>query len=308
MMRESKQSDREVFESIPWEELRDLGDTSRRRRTWYLIAGAGVVAVLVFSVARAFSAPDPLIAGVPATTMVAPSATSPSLDSSLPTTPSLDPVATVPAIVTEADLRAATEPPVQEDGSSSRRAASYAEWFALEYFTLDGSDRRATLGRWLDGEVEEEPSEALSYVDWVRTLEVESLGDGRWRTVVGLRRLVSLDGTGYSRLPAQAVEVVVDLGTGIPSIVDLPRFLPLPSASAGRWWTGESWETPPAAVMKAARDEMVLSEAGTPAGDPVVTRTADAWRVRWAVADSAGITWPVSMWIGPDGTPAPAGG
>ena len=307
-MRDSKQSDREVFESIPWEELRDLGDTSRKRRTWFLIAGAGVVAVLVFSVARAFSAPDPLIAEVPATTVAAPPGSPPPPDGSLPTLPSLDPVPAVPAVMTEADLRAEVEPWAEEDDSLGWKAASYAEWFTLEYFTLDGSDRRAALARWLDAHPESESSEALSYVDWVRALEVESLGDGRWRTVVGLRRLVSVDGAGYSRLPTEAVEVVVDLGDGIPSIVDLPRFLSLPTAATGRWWPGEYWETPPAAVMNAARDEMVLSEAGAAQGEPTVTRTADAWRVQWALVDSAGISWPVSLWIGPDGTPAPAGG
>ena len=307
-MRDSKQSDREVFESIPWEELRDLGDTSQRRRTWFLIAGAGVVAVLVFSVARAFSAPDPLIAEVAGTTMVAAPAASPLPDGTPPTLPSLDPVAAIPAVMTEADLRAEAAPWAPEDDSSGWRAASYAEWFALEYFTLDGSDRRTTLARWLDHDLESAPSEALSYVDWVRALEVESLGDGRWRTVVGLRRLVSWDGAGYSRLPTQAVEVVVDLGAGIPSIVDLPRFLTLPPAATGHWWPGESWETPPAAVIEAAREEMALSEAGTARGEPVVTRTADAWRVQWALADPAGISWAVSLWIGPEGTPVPAGG
>ena len=210
--------------------------------------------------------------------------------------------------MTEADLRAEAQPWAREADSPPWRAASYAEWFALEYFTLDGSDRRATLGRWLDRDIEDESSGVLSYVDWVRALEVEPLGDGRWRTEVGLRRLVSVDGAGYTRMPTEAVEVVVDLGADIPSIVDLPRFLPLPPTAAGQWWPGESWEPAPAAVMKAAGDEMLLSEAGTVVGEPVVTRTADAWRVQWALADSAGISWPVSLWIGPEGTPVPAGG
>ncbi len=60
-MREPKSSDQEVFESIPWEQLRDLGDTSRRRRIWYLMGGAAVVAVLLFSMVRTFSVPDPQI-------------------------------------------------------------------------------------------------------------------------------------------------------------------------------------------------------------------------------------------------------
>lgn len=307
-MKDPKQSDQEVFESIPWEELRDLGDTSRRRRTWYLIAGAAAVAVLVFSVARAFSAPDPLIAEVPGLTPTTPPASPPTAEGSLPTLPPLESVSPTPAVMTEADLRASGDPWGGEDILQGWQAASYAEWFVLDFFTLDGSDRNATLARWLDYSATGEPSEALSYVDWVRALEVEPVGDGRWKTVLGMRRLVSLDGAGYSRVPTQAVEVVVDLATGTPAIVDIPRFLPLPQGSTGHWWLGESWEAPPPAVIKAARHQMVLSEAGAADGDPVVTRTGEAWRVQWAVVDAAGISWPVSLWIGPDAAPVPAGG
>jgi hypothetical protein len=210
--------------------------------------------------------------------------------------------------MTEADLRASGDLWAGEDSFSGWQAASYAEWFALDFFTLDGSDRDAALARWLDSSDPIGSAEALSYVDWVRALEVEPLGDGRWRTILGMRRLVSMDGTGYSRVPTQAVEVVVDLATGIPAIVDIPRFLPLPEASAGQWWLGESWETPPPSVMKAARSEMVMSEAGTADSEPLVTKTGESWRVQWTVTDLAGISWPVSIWIGPDAAPVPAGG
>lgn len=308
-MKDSKQSDPEVFESIPWEELRDLGDTSRRRRTWYLIAGAAVVAVLIFSVARTFSAPDPQIAATttttpPVTAELPPLQSEESLQEILPP----DPLVGEPAVVTEADLRAGGDIRWEEDSLLKWQAAAYSEWFVLDFFTLDGSDRRAGLQRWLNTADFGEQSDALSYVEWVRTLQVEPLGDGRWRAVVALRRLVSTDGVGYSRLSTQAVEVVVDMAPGTPTIVDVPRFVPLPETAAGQWWMGEPRQTPPAAVIRAARDEMILSEAGTIGGEPVVTRTGDAWRVEWAVVDPAGIAWPVSLWIGPEGTAVPAGG
>lgn len=308
-MKDSKQSDQEVFESIPWEELRDLGDTSRRRRTWYLIAGAAVVAVLIFSVARTFSAPDPMIAVVTATTSPA-AADASSLPpvGTVPTIPPLDSPPAGPTVFSEADLMAGEDDWAEDDSPGRWQAASYSEWFVLDFFTLDGSDRRAALQRWLDSATFAEPSDALSYVEWVRTLQVEPLVDGRWRSVVGVRRLVSSDGVGYTRLPTQAVEVVVDLGTQVPAIVDVPRFVPLPEAAAGQWWMGEPWETPPVEVIRAARDEMTLSQAGTMGGEPKVTRTGEAWRVEWAVVDQAGISWPVSLWIGPEGTPVPAGG
>ncbi|MCE2526259.1 MAG: hypothetical protein J4G00_01805 [Actinomycetia bacterium] len=309
-MADSKQSDREVFESIPWEELRDLGDTSQRRRIWYLVAGAVVVAVLIFSVVRTFSAPHPQLATVPGTTP--PSGEDlppPILEGAPPTLPSPDPF-TAPPAMAEADLRAAGGAWEQQETEDLTRwqAASHSEWFVLDFFTLDGSDRRAGLNRWLDSADASVESDALSYVEWVRTLQAEHLADGRWRTVVALRRLVSTDGAVYSRIPTQAVEVVVDLGTGTPTIVDLPRFVPLPPANAGPWWTGNPSEMPPVAVVRAARDVMNQGEAGDLGGEPTVTRTAEAWRVQWAVIDPAGIWWPVSVWIGAEGTPVPAGG
>ena len=310
-MADSKQTDREVFESIPWEELRDLGDTSRRRRTWYLVAGAAVVAVLIFSVARTFSAPDPQITAAPVTTPPpGESLPPPASQSSLPTLPSLHPLGDEPVAMTEADLMADAGSGEQQKTNDLNRwqAASHSEWFVLDFFTLDGTDRRESLQRWMNDTDSNLESDALSYVEWVRTLQAEPLADGRWRTVVALRRLVSNDGAVYSRIPTQAVEVVVDLGTGIPTIVDLPRFVALPPASAGPWWLGDPSQTPPAAVIRAARDEVNRSDAGSLGGEPIVTRTAEAWRVEWAVVDPAGISWPVSLWIGPEGTAVPAGG
>ena len=105
---------------------------------------------------------------------------------------------------------------------------------------------------------------------------------GPWLRSVGL---VSTDGIDYGRLPTQAVEVVIDMGAGVPAIVDLPRFVPLPEPAPAQWWAGELWETPPAAVTRTARDELLLSEAGDIVGSPVISRTSDAWRVEWAVVD-----------------------
>lgn len=314
-MSDSKPSDQEVFESIPWDELRDLGDTSRRRRLWYLVGGASVVAVLAFSVVRTFSSPDPHVV-IPPT--VAPSSAAGQASPSLPG-PGQNPAPThsprlvpaTPAAMSEADLRAG-EDPTASDGHSQqeRQAASYSEWFVLDYFTLDGTEQSDGLEWWLPGinRPLDTSARPLSFVEWVRTLWVEPVAGGRWRTVVALRRLVSVDGGAYSRLPTQSVEVVVDVEAGMPTIVDLPRLIPLPEANPGQWWVGEELETPPTAVLRTAREELLLAQAGTVVGRPVVSRMGDVWRVEWAVADAAGISWPVSLWIGPDGVAVPAGG
>ena len=314
-MSDSKPTDQEVFESIPWEELRDLGDTSRRRRLWYLVGGGTVVAVLVFSVVRTFSSPDPQVV-IPPT--VPPSLTAPPISGALadpvqspPTAPLPSFVPATPEAMSEADLRAVADPTASEGNwRDESRAASYSEWFVMDFFTRDGTEQTDELGRWLPGidRPAGVPGEPLSYVEWVRTLWAEPVADGRWRTVVALRRLVSVDGDAYRRLPTQSVEVVVEMGAGMPSVVDLPRFIPLPEATPGHWWPGEDWETPPPAVLRTAREELLLAQAGTLAGQPAVSRMGDAWRVEWAVTDSAGISWPVSLWIGPDGVAVPAGG
>ena len=314
-MSDSKPSDQEVFESIPWDELRDLGDTSRRRRLWYLVGGATVVAVLAFSVVRTFSSPDPQVVIPPA---VPPSPTSGPVAPSLPG-PDQAPAPTnpprllpeTPAAMSEADLRAGEDPTASYAYSQDeRRAASYSEWFVLDYFTLAGTEQSESLEWWLPGinRPLDASARPLSYVEWVRTLWAEPVAEGRWRTVVALRRLVSADGASYSRLPTQSVEVVVDLRAGIPTIVDLPRFIPLPEASPGQWWVGEELETPPTAVLRTAQEELLLARAGTVVGRPAVSRMGDVWRVEWAVSDPAGISWPVSLWIGPDGVTVPAGG
>ena len=314
-MSNSKPSDQEVFESIPWDELRDLGDTSRRRRLWYLVGGASVVAVLAFSVVRTFSSPDPQVVippAVPPSTaagQASPSFPGPEQDPAPTYSPQLLPA--TPAAMSEADLRAGEDPTASDGGSQAeRRAASYSEWFVLDYFTLDGADQPDLLEWWLPGVNRPLDTSArpLSYVEWVRTLWAEPVADGRWRTVVALRRLVSVDGAAYSRLPTQSVEVVVDLVAGMPTIVDLPRFIPLPEANPGQWWAGEELETPPPAVLRTAQEELLHAQAGTVVGRPAVSRMGDAWRVEWAVADPAGISWPVSLWIGSDGLTVPAGG
>ncbi len=314
-MSDSKPSDQEIFESIPWDELRDLGDTSRRRRLWYLVGGATVVAVLAFSVVRTFSSPDPQVV-IPPT--VPPPPTAPLASPFFPG-PDQDPGPTHPSLLlpesppamSEADLRAG-EDPTASDGRflDERRAASYSEWFVLDYFTLDGTEQSDLLEWWLPGinRPLDASARPLSYVEWVRTLWAEPMVEGRWRTVVAFRRLVSVDGAAYSRLPTQSVEVVVDVEAGMPTIVDLPRFIPVPEANPGHWWVGEELETPPTAVLRTAREELLLAQAGTVVGRPAVSRMGDVWRVEWALADPAGISWPVSLWIGPDGVTVPAGG
>ena len=305
-MSDSKPSDQEVFESIPREELRDLGDTSRQRRVWYLVAGAALAAVLVFSVVRTFSAPDPRVAvsqtATPSTTAAPEVAafSQPATDSvALPSPP--DPFAAAAATLTEADLQAGEDPTAVGGGVyDERRAASYSEWFVLEFFTLDGTERSASLKRWLPAR--RHPSRGnrrLGYRPFLCGMGADPVG---W--ALGRRALAGSGGpptAGFHRRrrPQPSTHPVSggaggfgsrDSGHGRPA-----RFIPLPEATAGQWWVGEEWETPPTAAVKTARGELLLAEAGQPA----FSRMGEVWRVEWAVIDAAGISWPVSLWKGP---------
>ena len=95
---------------------------------------------------------------------------------------------------------------------------------------------------------------------------------------------------------------------GRDSVFSFAPLHSLPELTPGQWWLGEERETPPPAVLRTAREELLLAQTGTLAGQPAVSRMGDAWRVEWTVTDPAGISWLVSPWIGPDGVAIPAGG
>ncbi len=220
----------------------------------------------------------------------------------LPSPP--DPFAAAAATLTEENLRAGEDPTAvggevyDSVGRPPIRSGSY--W---SFSPWTGPSGPPSLKRWLPGVnlPEETDASDTAFPIWNRC---EPCGLSPWETGAGGQWWPS-DGAA-NRLPTQSVEVVVDLGAGTPAMVDLPRFIPFPEATASQWWVGEEWETPPTAVLKIAREEFLLAEAGTVAGQPAFSRMGDVWRVEWAVIDAAGISWPVSLWMGPGrGAPSP---
>lgn len=285
--------DREVFESVPWEQLVDLRPD--RRRWIYAGAGLAVVAVLAFGIARTFR-PEPETVLVPPSTQAAPSipSTTAAPEQSPASTPipaptAVESVTPAPGVYSEADLMAAGA------GGDVLLSAAVAEWFMIDWFTLDGSSEAST--DWPGWSALRPSDEGVrSYVEWLGATRVEEIGPAVHHVEVVVRRLVSPDGATYRRLPVSAYRVVVDLGSGSPVVRDLPSPMSLPETSTEPSW-GDPLPDPPEPVVTAA----AAVAGGEPSDVLGVWPVDDLWRVVMGVADPSGAVWPESIWLDDDG-------
>ena len=261
-----------VTERIPWEQL-TVQPPKDRRMLWYGIAGGmlavGLLAVLI---SRLGGSPGEMQPVVPAATPAGPAAqtavaepteaAAPAVATPAPA-PAPQPVAAPlpePTLLSEADLMAAG------GAVSHLGAAAAAEWFVLEFFTLDPSEKwgervAAASGLIVPAEAAPVPTEAetVSYVEWTRARSVEQIGSDRFRVSVLIRRMVTSDGEVYRRLPAEeaVVEITAEPGglmraaslpvLGRPS-AGQPRALPPESIARRPDGNGIDW---PAAVLAA---------------------------------------------------------
>lgn len=201
----------EVYERIPWETIeKKSGD-----RQWivYAVAGAVALGALAYSFMRNQpTAPPPTEAAAVVTTVPATTA-----DSNIGSTPS---TVASPVVVAEADLYA-VDPERLVD-----QAASHAEWFAMEYVNVDGSDQsRETLEALLPAGVPlpEAPDDTQVYVDWVRARSVTQTGPVSFDVEVLVRSLVSSGEGGFVRQAPTVVIVGVEVGDdGLPRISRVP--------------------------------------------------------------------------------------
>lgn len=256
-------SEDQISEHVPWENLTIPPQQDRRFLVYGLAAGL-VVAVLGVVVVRQLNRPA-VPEALPVTTVGAPvEVTSPPETFPLPVveTAPVEPVALAETQegqeLSEADLKSV------DTGSVHSQVAGRAEWLVLEYFTVDPSEPwrervEAASGLRLPTEVTPDtPSvPAVSYVEWARTRSVDQTGDDTYRASVLLRRLVSVDGATFERLPTEWVEVNLRVepdgmvrAAALPRITDPPQesLDPLPNESLD-WFTdsaGISWPTSPA--------------------------------------------------------------
>ncbi|MGH8944772.1 MAG: hypothetical protein ACRDVL_01315 [Acidimicrobiia bacterium] len=261
----------EVYERIPWETL-DRGGGDRQ---WLVIAVAGAIAVgaVAFSFMRGQPVPPPASAPI-AEPAPAPAPTAPV--ESVPTTVSS------PLVVAEADLYA-----VDTDHLADL-AAAHAEWFAVEYLSVDGSDQsRQVLASLLPSGIPlPEASQGTQvFVDWAGAQAVTETAPLTYQVEVVVRSLVDRGEGGFTRQPATRMEVVVAVGEdGLPRVVRPPRLIETPPSSPA-----EMALTP---VPEAVKSQ-VESTHGTVVGG--VAQPDGTWLVVALVTGADQVTRPVTV-------------
>lgn len=211
----------EVYERIPWETLDKQGGD----RQWVVIAVAG--AVVAGALAYTFVKSQPATpAPVPTAPVVVADAPPPVLAATVTT------VATAPVLLTEADLYAV------DPQSLLDQARAHAEWFAVEYFSVDGSEEsKRTLATLMPAglPLPDAPEGTQVFVDWVGTRSVTETGPLSYDVSVLVRSLVSIGDGAFVRQAPRLATIGVTVGetgqvhiTG-PPMVELPVADPTPA-------------------------------------------------------------------------------
>ena len=200
----------EVYERIPWETL-DRGGGDRQ---WLVItvAGAVVVAALAFSFMRSQPVSTMQMEAVPTTAPLAP----PPPEVTATTVSS-------PVVMAEADLYAV------DTEALAHLAASHAEWFAVEYLSVDGSEQsRQTLASLLPSGVPlpEAPEGTQVFVDWAGVQNVTESVPLSYQVEVLVRSLLAQGDGGFTRQPVTRMQVTVQIGEdGLPRVASPPRIV-----------------------------------------------------------------------------------
>jgi hypothetical protein len=230
----------EVYERIPWETLEE----KKPDRQWMMLAVAGAIVLgalaYTWSSSRAGPATATTMASPPPASTAAAAAPPPAL--AVPVTPTAAPVMTA-----EADLY------VVDPERALDRAIAHAEWFAAEYLTVDGSEEsRATLAALLPAGV---PLPVAAegtrvFVEWVRAMAVEEIGELAYRVTVLARSLAADGGGDYVRQPPTRLEIDVAVADSVPQVVMAPRIAPAPTGETYQLQMGEVPEAVGAAALQ----------------------------------------------------------
>ncbi len=256
----------ETYERIPWEAL----DTRRRdpNKMVMIVAAAVAVGALAFSFARNQPVAPPPEAILPPTATTTPVAAAPST------------VAPPPMVVAEADLYA-----VEQDLLVDA-ARAHAEWFAVEYLAVDGSEAaQLTLASLLPAgvPVPAAPEGLQVFVDWAGAVAVTEVAPMVFQVEVVVRSLVSTADGGFVRQEPRRLLVEVSLGPDGSPRVSRP---PLAVASVGA--------VPPDALPLQTVPEALAAELEATIGSVVGGEAmADGtWRVVVMAVDPDGVTRP----------------
>ncbi len=209
--------DSEEFEQIPWSSLMPESAQRVDRRVYIAVSVVGLIVAIVFGtriVGGSQAQPQPL-AAAPVTS----------------TLPQVAPTTTAGLIVSEADLMAGP-PPMEPDTLGQ---AAFAEWFVTDYFTVDGSsENERSLRELLAPQASDlvlppadDPAVATTYVEWARSVDVRSIGDGSAEVDV-VYRTITRNEEGFVRDPVSAVAVTMRMSGSDAGILGLPVPIDVP--------------------------------------------------------------------------------
>ena len=268
----------EVYERIPWETL----DEKKPDRQWMMLAVAGAIVLGSLAYAWTSTRTDPS----PATTAVTLAPTSTVAVASAPAVPPVavtSPPAQAPVLTAEADLYA-VHPERALD-----RATAHAEWFVAEYLTVDGSEEsQATLSALLPAGVPMPVAAEGSrvFVEWVRAIGVEEVGELAYRVTVLARSLAAPAGGDYVRQPPLRLEVDVSAAGAGPQVMMPPMIGPASAGEAHQLQMTDVPEDIAAAALQGSGGTEVVG--GVQAAD-------GAWQVIVMAPGEDGVGRPVTI-------------
>lgn len=255
-----------VSEHLPWEHL-TIPPARDRRFLVYGVAAGLVIAVLGVVVVRQLQGPSPEDLA-PVVPVAAPREAVPIEEVTPIPQPAVTESTVAPALaepetpreLSEADLRAV------EPGSTQQQVAAQAEWFVLEFFTLDPSDPwrdrvETASGLKFPSDLAPDTSggTTVSYVEWTQTRSVEQIGQDTFQAMVLIRRLVAPDGADFRRLPTERATVILRMepdgrirAASLPDLAIPPVDDLVPLAGEELRWTfdeaGIGWPSSPDTV------------------------------------------------------------
>lgn len=275
-----EQERHEVYERIPWETLEKQGGD--RQWVWMAVAGAVALGALAFTFMR--SQPTALPATIPSNPIVSSPAAPPGPESSVQIPPAQPAVTAPPApmALAEADLFA-VDPVMLRDV-----AAAHAEWFAVEFFSYDGSDQSsATLLAILPEGVPapEAPEGIQVFVDWVGVTQITETAPAAYEVGLIVRSLVAHGESPFARQAPRAVNVDVAIGPdGAPVVTRPPSMGSLTVSSSPAMGLTE--------VPENVRLQVEANHGQVIGGEP----TADGrWKVVVLVEGTDGVRRPMTV-------------
>lgn len=200
----------EEREQIPWSSLVAEPDRVLDRRWLTAAVLVGVVAI----VGVAFSLRD---RGQP------PAPSDDAIETSAPSVNAIEPSPSM--VVTEDQLTA--DPALAHGPDDLLVIAARAEWFTMDFFTVDGSTEtmrsiRAALAH--DLRAVPLPHDELgpqTFVEWARTVQIDHVGGDAYQVTVVFRTIRASD-TGFDRDPVRAVSFEVATSEGKVAVARMP--------------------------------------------------------------------------------------